>query len=108
MDKLIASVVGSSSNIDVPSQCGGWGYASSDADPDTGLGRIRLYTKAQCDAVGGNYNHNGECLKKEGGSWSWDCRALNKADAEKQKRMMTMLYVAGGAALVLYVMRRRA
>ena len=27
--------------------------------------------------MGGNWSRNGECLKKEGGSWSWDCRGLN-------------------------------
>lgn len=35
---------------------------------------IRRYTKEQCVSIGGNYNANGECLKQEGGSHSWDCR----------------------------------
>ena len=30
---------------------------------------IKLYTKDQCDALGGNWYENGECLKKEGGSY---------------------------------------
>lgn len=108
MDKLIEAVVGKSSNADAPEKCGAGGYPSGDVDPDTGVGRIRLYTKADCDAVGGNWSSNGECLKKEGGSWSWDCRALNKYDAEKSKRMMSVLYLAGGVALAVYVMKRRA
>ena len=40
--------------------------------------RIRSYTKPDCDTLDGNYfAQNGECLKKEGGSFSWDCRFLN-------------------------------
>ena len=40
-------------------------------------GKIRLYTKGECDSLGGMYHGNGECTKPEGGSWSWDCRGLN-------------------------------
>lgn len=40
-------------------------------------GTIRLYTKGECDSLGGMYHGNGECTKAEGGSWSWDCRGLN-------------------------------
>lgn len=39
---------------------------------------IKLYTKDQCDALGGNWYENGECLKKEGGSYSWDNRTIKK------------------------------
>ena len=39
---------------------------------DTGI--MRVYTKPECDALGGKYFQNGECLKAEGGSYSWDCR----------------------------------
>jgi hypothetical protein len=35
---------------------------------------MRVYTKPECDALGGKYFQNGECLKAEGGSYSWDCR----------------------------------
>ena len=35
---------------------------------------VKLFTKAECDKLGGNWFGNGECLKKEGGSFSWDCR----------------------------------
>ena len=38
---------------------------------------IRIYNEAECDSLGGNYYPNGECTKKEGGSFSWDCRVLN-------------------------------
>jgi hypothetical protein len=37
-------------------------------------GRIQLYTKDECDLLGGNWYENGECLKKTGGSFSWDNR----------------------------------
>jgi hypothetical protein len=40
-------------------------------------GRIQLYTKDECDALGGNWYENGECLKKTGGSYSWDNRPTN-------------------------------
>lgn len=52
--------------------CGSYGYAGA-----VNGTAVRLYTKGDCDAMGGNWSHNGECLKKEGGSWSWDCRSLN-------------------------------
>ena len=51
--------------------------------PCLGLGspspdrRIRSYTKPDCDTLNGNFAGNGECLRKEGGSFSWECRFLN-------------------------------
>ena len=42
---------------------------------------IRIYTRPECDKMQGNWHANGECTKKEGGSWSWDCRDLNKITA---------------------------
>jgi hypothetical protein len=51
--------------------CKQYGYPSADK-------RIRLYTRSDCDALGGNWSTDGECLKKYGGSYSWDCRDLNK------------------------------
>jgi hypothetical protein len=36
-----------------------------------------LYNRGECDTIGGNYYDNGECLKRGGGSYSWDCRGLN-------------------------------
>jgi hypothetical protein len=38
--------------------------------------QIKLYTKEECTAIGGSWYENGECLKKEGGSYSWDNRIL--------------------------------
>jgi hypothetical protein len=35
---------------------------------------LRTFTLGECNQLGGTYGGNGECLKKEGGSWSWDCR----------------------------------
>lgn len=51
--------------------CGNLGKRSAD-------GRVRVYTREQCEGpLGGVWHGNGECTKKEGGSWSWDCRGLN-------------------------------
>jgi hypothetical protein len=56
-----------------PTECGNYGNPSSD-------GNTRLYTQAECDSLGGDFNANGECMKKTGGSFSWDCRNLNRKD----------------------------
>jgi len=45
-------------------------------------GRIQLYTKDECDILGGNWYENGECLKKTGGSFSWDNRPTMSKPAE--------------------------
>jgi hypothetical protein len=58
-------------------------------DPCGTLGRpevrggatIRVYTKAECDTLGGNYSANGECTKKTGGSFTWDCRNVSDTPA---------------------------
>ena len=52
--------------------CQGLGRSSSG-----GEGGIRLYSQAECNQLGGNWHGNGECTKRTGGSWSWDCRGLN-------------------------------
>ena len=46
--------------------------------------RIRLYNKGTCSAMGGTHIPNGECLRKAGGSFSWDCRGLNPIPLEEQ------------------------
>ena len=35
---------------------------------------MRMFTLAQCDALGGRHYPSGECLKKQGGSFSYDMR----------------------------------
>lgn len=50
--------------------CGRYGRPSADNS-------IRLYNAGECSALGGNFAGNGECLKQQGGSYSWDCRTLN-------------------------------
>lgn len=42
------------------------------------MSTIKLYTKDECTALGGNWYENGECLKKEGGSYSWENRTTKK------------------------------
>jgi uncharacterized protein Smg (DUF494 family) len=44
-------------------------------------GSIRVYSKSECDKLDGISHSNGECTKKEGGSWSWDCKELNNIAA---------------------------
>ena len=51
--------------------------ANVQAQPSVSL---RLYTKQECDLLDGNFYGGGECTKKTGGSWSWDCRNLNDGD----------------------------
>jgi len=46
--------------------------------------RVRLYNQGTCTAMGGNHISNGECLRKAGGSFSWDCRGLNPIPQEEQ------------------------
>lgn len=55
----------------LPPECGCYGKPSSDNN-------IRLYTRDECEnGVNGNWHANGECVKRGGGSHSWDCRVLN-------------------------------
>lgn len=54
--------------------CKNYGRPSSDSS-------IRLYTQTECDALGGNYASNGECLMKKGGSFSAACAGLNTPPA---------------------------
>jgi hypothetical protein len=54
-----------------PAECKNYGRASAD-------GNVRLYTRAECDSLNGVFYAGGECTKKGGGSWSWECRELNK------------------------------
>jgi hypothetical protein len=42
-----------------------------------GGGVMRFYTKAECDKLNGNWSASGECAKKTGGSWTWDCRNID-------------------------------
>jgi len=49
------------------------GYASPD-------GAIRLFSESECVAtLGGKYFPKGECLKLQGGSFSWDLRGMNRS-----------------------------
>jgi hypothetical protein len=61
-------------SCDSGAACGCYGYPSDNLDA---AGCCRLYTNAECDAMGGNWPGNGECLKVGGGSWSYSCRQLN-------------------------------
>ena len=65
--------------------CGTLGRPSSD-------GGIRLYTQAECDALQGNFSANGECTKRTGGSWSWDCRTLNTDSPDEKLAQENLNY----------------
>jgi hypothetical protein len=60
------------------------GRMPTPSDPCGTLGRRedrggftgRYYTREECDAMDGLFQANGECGKKGGGSFTWDCRAL--------------------------------
>jgi hypothetical protein len=55
--------------------CAAYGRPSSD-------NRIREYTQEECDILGGRFasasDYSNQCLIPGGGSYSWDCRALNE------------------------------
>ena len=41
-------------------------------------GRLRIYTRQECEgSLKGIWHASGECTKSGGGSWSWDCKSLN-------------------------------
>jgi len=54
-----------------------YGYPSND-------NTIRLYATEGCKALNGILASNGECMRQEGGSFSWDCRGLNPVPAAEQ------------------------
>lgn len=44
-------------------------------DVGKGEAAIKLYTESDCKTkLDGMWSANGECTKREGGSFSWDCR----------------------------------
>jgi hypothetical protein len=56
--------------------CGTFGKPSADE-------KIRIYTQRECEEkLNGVWNDNGECTKKEGGTYSYDCRYLNTTTCE--------------------------
>lgn len=55
---------------DMTAPCYGLGVANADRSR-------RLYTKTECDQLGGNHSPSGECFIKTGGSYSMNCRYLN-------------------------------
>jgi hypothetical protein len=62
--------------------CGTYGRASDD-------GQIRLYTKSECDLLGGKHVPNGECLMPQGGSFSAECARLNVRESRPVKTVCT-------------------
>ena len=54
--------------------CGGMGYPSPDKTQ-------RLYTRFECNTLGGNWLPDGQCLYTGGGSWSTLCASQNNTAA---------------------------
>ena len=60
---------------------------------------LRVYTKEECDTLGGNLAGKGECLKKGGGSYTWDCRNVvdpSPSETAKTTPSITTGTTAGG------------
>lgn len=38
---------------------------------------LRIYTKRECDLLKGRFFPDGQCLKPQGGSFTWDCRNVD-------------------------------
>ena len=71
-----------------PAKCGSLGTTSVQPNGDV----IRIYTKAECDTLGGTYAGvaTGECLVPTGGTWSWNCRyVVNTPDQQKLIKVET-------------------
>jgi hypothetical protein len=67
--QISGSLNQTSSSMSAQGNC--FGYPSND-------GKIRLFSQTECtNILGGKWNPNGECLKKEGGSYSFDLRNRN-------------------------------
>jgi hypothetical protein len=68
----VSTQVSAQSSSQLPNYCKdttGTILGKSSAD-----GKAQIYTKSECDKLGGTFHGNGECTKKGGGSYSWDCR----------------------------------
>ena len=74
------------------SSCGGFTGRPSDD------GILRVYTRDECEGLSGSWHANGECSRPEGGSFSYDCREINKDPMDWFVRNRYML--AAGAVVV--------
>jgi len=80
-------------NVEPTPPCYDYGNPSSDNN-------IRIYNQDECvNKLGGNFASNGECLKKEGGSYSWDCRYLNAS--ETSNTLVLWLDANDGSTLII-------
>lgn len=62
-------------------------------------GRLRIYTPTECAKLGGDWYENGECLRPEGGSFSYDCASMNSdpIDIVMRHKATTAVLVAAAA-----------
>ncbi len=62
-------------------------------------GDLRLYTSEECDALNGIYHESGECTKKDGGSFSYDCGMLYKEKNAMVQRNATNANIRNNSTL---------
>ena len=82
-----------SSTLEPTPPCYEYGQPSADKS-------VRLYSQNECtNQLDGNYMTDGQCYKKTGGSYSWDCRYLNAADSSNT--LVLWLDANDGSTLVI-------
>ena len=77
-----------------PPECGNLGRPMKDNQT------LREYTIDECNSLNGNWSENGECLRREGGSFSFGCGILNiiEATANEERRKANEAAAAAAAA----------
>jgi hypothetical protein len=82
-----------STSLEPTPPCYDYGTPSADK-------QIRVYNQTECTKdLDGNFYSNGECLKKQGGSYSWDCRYLNANDTSNT--LVLWLDANDGSTLII-------
>lgn len=68
--------------------------------------KLRRYTQKECeDIIKGKWYSNGECIKKEGGSWSFDCRPVDSTehmDGQNDNSIYVLLFLIIMIMLMIY------
>jgi hypothetical protein len=91
------------------SVCGGMGTTQTRNGQ-----KVRIFSKRECEALGGTLVRNGECLRKEGGSFSNECkedenptpvqfaaRVLNDViGGENSDELPSWAYIAAGVGAI--------
>jgi hypothetical protein len=80
--------------------------------------KLRIFSKRECDALGGIIARDGECLKKGGGSYSYDCRndenptsvqraarSLNDLIGQNSDELPTWVYIVAGVGVIYLALK---